>query len=122
MKTSAVLASLATALLLSACGDEATGPSSGGIEAALIGSWAKPGGTMFMDTLIFSNSGHYYVPYCSGDRGLKASGGQVWCPASQSTCGEYVLSGDTLFYEGLLGSNPDGVVPRTTSYTYLKVK
>jgi len=49
------------------------------------------------------------------------SGGQVTCPASQQVCGEYALSGDTLFYEGLLGSAADGVVPRTASYTYLKV-
>jgi hypothetical protein len=124
-----VLATFATAALLalSACGDGSgsTGPSvsGGAIDAALLGSWARPGGTMFMDTLVFSSTGHYYVTSCSGSgAGLKATGGQVWCPASQKVCGEYELVADTLWYEDLLGSTANGVVPHGATNRFVKVK
>ena len=115
---------LVPVLLLLSCEDSSTGGSSGGqVDPALVGKWARRNGTSFTDTLIFSGNGYYYVPFCSGTGGgLKATGGQVWCPASQETCGEYQLSGDTLFYEGLLGSVPDGVVERTGNNTYLRVR
>jgi len=126
MKKLALLASLATALLLAACGGDSTGPSSARIDPAIAGTWAKANATFATDTLIFTDA-KYRTPYGSGNgSAFDAASGVAHCGPALELCGEYQLvtggPKDTLYFKGLLGVTvPDASVPRLSSYAYFRV-
>ena len=112
----------ASLIALCACSD-GSGPTdppsaSGRIEAGLTGTWIddspfKP------DTLIFAEN-KIRVPFFSGvGTGFSAKNGIVKGGPDDEVFGEYILSGDTLFYEALLLELPNGV-NKTTASKYHK--
>ncbi len=93
----------------------------GRIETGLVGNWAKPSARFLSDTLIFTET-KFRTPFLSGTGSLfSAKAGLVKGGPDMKTVGEYQLSGDSLWFDGLLGSEPNGIV-RGESNLYLRVK
>jgi len=95
--------------------------ASGRIEAALVGTWLENPKKFFNpETLIFSDA-RFKTPYLSGTGSLfTAKSGIVSGGPDSKIVGEYLRSDDTLWFDGLLGSSPDGV-SKTTSRRYVKL-
>jgi hypothetical protein len=108
----------ASLIALCACsgGSGPTGsPSaSGRIEAGLAGTWID-NSPFFPDTMIFAEN-KIRVPFFSavGTR-FSARNGVVKGGPDDEVFGEYVLSGDTLYYDALLLEPPNGVNKATAS-------
>ena len=121
MKISTALGLTTTLALLAACGGTDGGSGSARIDPTVAGTWVKikKSGSL-SDTLIMTDS-KYQTPYASG-AGAKfwAADGVAEHGPDRIPCGEYVLSGDTLYFEGLLGDDPDGVVNKATVPAYLR--
>jgi hypothetical protein len=127
MKTALALVSFTVAIFLGCDeGDGAsTGPStnsgSGRIEAGLLGTWVRNPAPSMPDTLIFSET-LYRTPYLSGvGTQFSAKDGLVKGGPDNRTVGEYIRVGDTLYFDGLLGAEPDGV-DTSTARRYLKLQ
>lgn len=105
-------------LLAASCDDSSSSQGEPRIDPLLVGTWGKVGATTPGDTLVFSST-VYRLPTCSGSgEDFWARDGVVRHGPDRAYCGEYAIarastSGpsarDTLFYETLLGSLPDGV-------------
>lgn len=91
------------------------------IETGLVGNWAKTAARFSTDTLIFTEA-KFRTPFLSGTGSLfSAKDGLVKGGPDMATVGEYQRSGDSLWFDGLLGSAPDGIVRGETNL-YLRVK
>lgn len=117
-----ILAAITFSMLgLSACSDDsATGsPSaSGRIEAGLAGTWID-NSPFFPDTMSFAED-KIRVPFFSAvGTGFSARNGVVKGGPDDEVFGEYLLSGDTLYYDALLFEAPDGV-DKATASKYLR--
>lgn len=109
-------------IALCACSD-GSGPTgsqstSGRVEAGLMGTWIDDT-SFFPDTIIFAEN-KIQVPFYSGlGSQFSAKNGLVKGGPDDEVFGEYLLSGDTLYYDALLLEAPDGVNKATAS-KYLK--
>jgi hypothetical protein len=118
-----VFAAISVSLIaLCACSDSSspTGSqsASGRIEAGLMGTWID-NTSFFPDTIIFAEN-KIQVPFYSGlGTQFSAKNGLVKGGPDNEVFGEYLLSGDTLYYDALLLEEPDGV-DKATASKYLK--
>ena len=88
--------------------------ASGRIEAGLIGTWVD--NTPFIpDTLIFAED-KIEVPFFSAvGSSFSAKNGLVKGEPDDKVYGEYLLSGDTLYYDVLFPDAPNGVDKATAA-------
>ncbi len=109
-------------IALCACSDSSspTGSqsTSGRIEAGLVGTWID-NAPFIPDTIIFAEN-KIKVPFFFGvGTEFSAKDGLVKGGPSSEIFGEYLLSGDTLYYDALLAEAPNGV-NKATAAKYLK--
>ena len=82
--------------------------TSGRIEAGLVGTWID-NSAVFPDTIIFAES-KIQVPFFPAvGTQFSAKNGLVKGGPDNEVFGEYLLSGDTLYYDELLAEAPNGV-------------
>jgi hypothetical protein len=118
-----IFAAISVSLIaLCACSDDSspTGSqsASGRIQAGLVGTWID-NSSLSPDTIIFAEN-KIQVPYFSAvGTQFSAKNGQVKGGPDNNIFGEFLLSGDTLYYDALLGGAPDGV-NKATADIYLK--
>lgn len=138
MKTILGFAFAALSLSLCAC-DSSTSSDSGSsgasVDAAVIGTWKGVSGTEVGDTLTINKDslsltseygGMGIGPNKLGGR-FYAQDGKMGITTGQGTPGvayEYLISGDTLWmeFQNLAVAPVDGVVDRTKSTAFLKLK
>jgi hypothetical protein len=123
MKFHVFAAISASLIAICACSDDSSptgSPSaSGRIEAGLVGTWIDSS-SVFPDTIIFSEN-KIQVPFFSGlGTQFSAQNGVVKGGPDNEIFGEYLLSGDTLYYDELLNEAPNGVNKATASKYHRK--
>lgn len=122
MKTLVITAISFALIALCACSDSSGGTApqstSARIDAGLVGTWIDNSST-FPDTIIFAEN-KIKVPFFSAvGTQFSAKNGLVHGGPDNRLFGEYLLSGDTLYYDDLLLEAADGV-NKSTASIYLK--
>jgi hypothetical protein len=123
MKIRLAAAFFAMTITLVACSDSSsptsTESNSGRMEVGLLGTWIKDPPSVLPDSLYFAEN-KIEVPFFSGiGSAFTAKDGLVKCGPSLEIYGEYLRFGDTLYYDVLFGSAPNGV-DKAKAKRYLK--